>query len=93
MFAFQTVITGPNSKPITTFLRLFEDFWRNYPLIPSIYLDTDNLAQRISYPVVLVLRLVENLSKILSYKKLTFGSYFLFNQSDMVSCPKPKLHG
>jgi hypothetical protein len=44
-------------------------------------------------PLVLVSGLVENLSKILSNKKLTFGSYFLFSQSDMVSCPKPKLHG
>ena len=87
------MIIGPNSKWITTFLRLFADFERINPFISSIYLDIDHLAQRIADPLVLVLRLVENLSKILSNKKLTFGSYFLFSQSDMVSCPKPKLHG
>ena len=66
-------------KGITTFLRLFADFERSNPFIPSIYLDTDHLAQRINDPLVLILRLVENLSKIFSNKKLTFGSYFLFS--------------
>ena len=75
------------------FFQLFADFSRSYPLIPSVYKDIYHLAQRIINPLVLVLWLVENLRKILSNKKLTFGSYFLFSQSDMVSCPKPKLHG
>ena len=46
------MIIGLNSKWITTFLRLFSDFGRIYPFIPSIYLDTDHLAQRIIDPVV-----------------------------------------
>ena len=39
-------------KRITTFLRLFTYFERNYPSIPSIHLGTDHLAQRIIDPVV-----------------------------------------
>ena len=39
-------------KRITIFLRLFADFERSNPFIPSIYLDTDHLAQRIHDPMV-----------------------------------------
>ncbi len=58
------MITVPNSKRITTFLRLFADFEHSNPFIPSNYLDTDHLAQRIRDPLVLVLGLVENLENI-----------------------------
>ena len=34
-----------------TFLRLFADFERSNPLIPSIYKDIDHLAQRINDPL------------------------------------------
>ena len=85
--------SGSKLKTDYEFFQLFADFSLSYPLIPSIYKDIYHLAQRIINPLVLVLWLVENLRKILSNKKLTFGSYFFFSQSDMVSCPKPKLHG
>ena len=39
-------------KGITTFLRLFADFERSIPFIPSIYLDTDHLDHRINDPLV-----------------------------------------
>ena len=84
---------GSKLKTDYEFFQLFAYFSLSYPLIPSIYKDIYHPAQRIINPLVLVLWLVENLRKILSNKKLTFGNYFLFSQSDMVSCPKPKLHG
>ena len=44
--------SGVISKQFTIFLRLFVDFEHSIPFIPSIYLDTDHLAQRINDPLV-----------------------------------------
>ena len=46
------MVNGVIQKRITTFLRLFADFERSNPFIPSIYLDTDHLAQGIRNPMV-----------------------------------------
>jgi hypothetical protein len=51
-FYWLLIPSGVISNLITTFLRLFSYFWRSYPVIPSIYLDIDHLAQRIGNPLV-----------------------------------------
>ena len=50
-FYWLLIPSGVISNLITTFLRLFADFGRIYPIIPSIYLGLSHLALRIVNPV------------------------------------------